>query len=188
MFHARLEYSSMSFRRQPLDEALATIAGLGFADRPRCPARCSDHIPYEQPSPPSTQIAITVRYLGLKVRWIDGDVGESRRRHLYANAYRVQPGGGLSLAAATGARRWCSISALSASRRLVSLDEDLDLRRRPNCPLPPSSRRGAWVRRTGPSLYSFHRSALTSDDQTSQPLDRTDVACVIDFMSIVASA
>src|SRR6478609_10461301 len=76
-FHSRLGCSTISFRHQPLPEALATIAGLGFTeiDLGALPGVC-DHVPYVLDQPAVENVARTVIASGLQVRSINCDIGD----------------------------------------------------------------------------------------------------------------
>jgi sugar phosphate isomerase/epimerase len=76
-FHSRLGCSTISFRHQPLPEALATIAGLGFTeiDLGALPGVC-DHVPYVLDLPAVDNVARTVIASGLEVRSINCDIGD----------------------------------------------------------------------------------------------------------------
>ena len=76
-FHSRLGCSTISFRHQPLSEALATIAGLGFTeiDLGALPGVC-DHVPYVLDLPAVDNVARTVIASGLEVRSINCDIGD----------------------------------------------------------------------------------------------------------------
>lgn len=76
-FDSRLGCSTISFRHQPLPEALATIAALGFAeiDLGALPGVC-DHVPYVLDLDAIDQVARTVIASGLRVRSINGDIGD----------------------------------------------------------------------------------------------------------------
>jgi len=76
-FHSRLGCSTISFRHQPLPEALATIAGLGFTeiDLGALPGVC-DHVPYVLDQPAVENVALTVIASGLQVRSINCDIGD----------------------------------------------------------------------------------------------------------------
>ena len=76
-FDSRLGCSTISFRHQPLPEALATIAGLGFSeiDLGALPGVC-DHVPYVLDMPAVESVARTVIASGLEVRSINGDIGD----------------------------------------------------------------------------------------------------------------
>ena len=74
---ARVICSSITLRHLPLDQALATIAGLGFAeiDLGALPGVC-DHVPYDLTPEAVDQVAATVRASGLRVRSVNADVGD----------------------------------------------------------------------------------------------------------------
>jgi sugar phosphate isomerase/epimerase len=76
-FDSRLGCSTISFRHQPLPEALATIAGLGFSeiDLGALPGVC-DHVPYVLDMTAVEDVARTVIASGLQVRSINGDIGD----------------------------------------------------------------------------------------------------------------
>jgi sugar phosphate isomerase/epimerase len=76
-FHGRLGCSTISFRHQPLPEALAAIAGLGFTeiDLGALPGVC-DHVPYVLDLPAVDNVARTVIASGLEVRSINCDIGD----------------------------------------------------------------------------------------------------------------
>lgn len=76
-FHTRLGCSTISFRHQELAEALATIAALGFdeIDLGALPGVC-DHVPYVLDGPAVAEVAGTVARSGLRVRSINGDIGD----------------------------------------------------------------------------------------------------------------
>ena len=93
-YDSRLGCSTISFRHQPLSEALATIAGLGFSeiDLGALPGVC-DHVPYVLDMRAVEDVARTVIASGLRVRSINGDIGDlnlplangpraDRQRHL----------------------------------------------------------------------------------------------------------
>jgi sugar phosphate isomerase/epimerase len=76
-FHSRLGCSTISFRHQPLPEALATIADLGFTeiDLGALPGVC-DHVPYVLDLPAVENVARIVIASGLQVRSINCDIGD----------------------------------------------------------------------------------------------------------------
>jgi len=76
-FHSRLGCSTISFRHQQLSEALATIARLGFTeiDLGALPGVC-DHVPYTLDMAAVEDVARTVIASGLRVRSINGDIGD----------------------------------------------------------------------------------------------------------------
>lgn len=76
-FHALLGCSSISFRHQPLPQALETIAFLGFEeiDLGALPGVC-DHVPFVLDAEAVAEVARTVLASGLRVRSVNGDVGD----------------------------------------------------------------------------------------------------------------
>ena len=107
MFNSRLGCSSISFRHQDLATALRTISDLGFEeiDLAPCPA-CATTSPMNWTWPPSQHVAAEVAASGLRVRSVNGDIGDlnavldadgeaARERHLTAL---------LTLTADTGAK------------------------------------------------------------------------------------
>src|SRR5262245_50225452 len=130
MPHGRLGCSTISFRHLALDRALAQIAELGFAtiDLGALPGVC-DHVPYELDAAAVASVAATVTASGLRVRSINGDVGDLNRpldapgraqrdRHLETL---------LTLAASTGARALVLPCGALDRTPLGSLDDDLGL-------------------------------------------------------------
>lgn len=77
MFSSRLGCSSISFRHQPLPEALRTIRAIGFEeiDLGALPGVC-DHVPYVLDSAAVERVAAEVEASGLRVRSVNGDIGD----------------------------------------------------------------------------------------------------------------
>lgn len=77
MFHSRLGCSSISFRHQDLPTALATISSLGFEeiDLGALPGVC-DHVPFTLDRPAVAAVAAHVAAGGLRVRSVNGDIGD----------------------------------------------------------------------------------------------------------------
>ena len=77
MFHSRLGCSSISFRHQDLPTALATMSGLGFQeiDLGALPGVC-DHVPFVLDDDAVATVAEQVATSGLRVRSVNGDVGD----------------------------------------------------------------------------------------------------------------
>jgi sugar phosphate isomerase/epimerase len=130
MPHSRLGCSTISFRHLALDRALAQIAELGFAtiDLGALPGVC-DHVPYVLDASAVKTVAATVTASGLRVRSINGDIGDLNRpldvpgradrdRHLDTL---------LTLAAAIGAQALVMPCGALAHTPVRSLDDDLDL-------------------------------------------------------------
>ena len=190
MVHSRLGCSTISFRHLALDPALAWIAALGFAeiDLGALPGVC-DHVPYD-PNPTAVDaVAETVRSSGLRVRSINGDIGDlnqpmgdkaraARDRHLDML---------VALAAATGARALVLPCGAIGHRPLESLDADLDRVARE---LTDSAERAG---RQGVEVWTeslhFHRLCWSLDraHQLTDRLTETPVRIVMDFSHIVAS-
>ena len=80
MIHSRLGCSTISFRHLSLEPALGWIAALGFAevDLGALPGVC-DHVPYVLDRDAVDAVADTVRASGIRVRSINGDIGDLNR-------------------------------------------------------------------------------------------------------------
>jgi len=76
----RVICSTITLRHLPLEGALTTIAGLGFAeiDLGALPGVC-DHVPYDLTEEAVEQVALTVNASGLRVRSVNADVGDLNR-------------------------------------------------------------------------------------------------------------
>jgi sugar phosphate isomerase/epimerase len=129
MIHSRLGCSTISFRHLDLDAALATITDLGFAeiDLGALPGVC-DHVPYVLDAAAVDAVAAAVQASGLRVRSINGDIGDlnepladgardGRQEHL---------GMLVALAAATDARALVLPCGALDHDSIESLDADLD--------------------------------------------------------------
>ena len=77
MIHSRLGCSTISFRYLGLEDALASIREIGFTeiDLGALPGVC-DHVPYELDGPGVDAVARTLTDSGLRVRSINGDIGD----------------------------------------------------------------------------------------------------------------
>lgn len=188
-FHHRLGCSTISFRHQVLAEALDTISGLSFAeiDLGALPGVC-DHVPYLLDEAAVTEVAATVAASGLRVRSINGDIGDlnapladipraDRTRHL---------GMLIELAAATGSRALVLPCGALEHTPVNSLEADLDL-----VAAELSAAAHAATQR-GVELWteSLHYFRLCCDIERAQLLtDRLPdaVGIVMDFSHIVAS-
>lgn len=190
MFHSRLGCSSISFRHQRLEQALATMSGLGFAeiDLGALPGVC-DHVPVPLDTAAVGGVAGLVAASGLTVRSVNGDVGDlnapldsaqrgRRERHLDAL---------LSLAAAVEADALVLPCGALSGAPVRSLTEDLDLVAA-ELAAAAETAAGYGVELWTESLH-FHR--LCHDIDRAQALtDRlaeSDVRVVMDFSHIVAS-
>ncbi len=192
MIHTRLGCSTISFRHLPLPQALATIAELGFAeiDLGALPGVC-DHVPYVLDAAAVADVAATVAASGLRVRSINGDIGDlnapldpearaRRDRHLDML---------VALAAATGSRALVLPCGALDHTPIDTLDADLD---RVAAELVAAAGTAAahgvelWVE----SLH-FHRLCFNIEraQQLTSRLDQADhhVGIVMDFSHIIAS-
>ncbi|WP_432545849.1 sugar phosphate isomerase/epimerase family protein [Kineococcus sp. SYSU DK004] len=128
--HERIICSTISFRHQPLADALATITGLGFTgiDLGALPGVC-DHVPYNLDHAAVRSVATTVATSGLTVRSVNADIGDlneplddrraaDRREHLA----RL-----LDLCAATGATALVLPNGRQDHSPVRDLDSDLAL-------------------------------------------------------------
>lgn len=190
MLHPRLGCSSISFRHQELPEALRTIAALGFEeiDLGALPGVC-DHVPYELDAPAVESVAAVVRESGLRVRSVNGDIGDlnaaldagardARERHLEML---------LSLAAGTRAKALVLPCGASDHEPVESLEEDVDT---VAAQLVHAAKR---AKEFGVELWteSLHYYRLCCNTERAQLLaDRladSGVGIVMDFSHIVAS-
>jgi sugar phosphate isomerase/epimerase len=190
MPHSRLGCSTITFRHLALDKALAQIAELGFAtiDLGALPGVC-DHVPYVLDALAVDSVAATVTASGLRVRSINGDIGDLNRpldaagradrdRHLEAL---------LTLATAIGSRALVLPCGGLDHEPLRSLDDDLDL------VAGELTAAAAQAQHHGVELWteSLHHFRLCHSLESAQALtDRlagTEVGVVMDFSHVVAS-
>lgn len=126
----RLGCSTITFRHQPLDQALTTIAGLGFTeiDLGALPGVC-DHVPYVLDGAAVEAVSATVAESGLAVRSINADIGDLNVPLGEGPRARRQGHLGmlLALAVATGARALVLPCGAIDHEPVESLDADLDL-------------------------------------------------------------
>lgn len=188
-FDSRLGCSTISFRHQALATALATIADLGFEeiDLGALPGVC-DHVPYVLDEAAVADVAATVAASGLRVRSINGDIGDlntpladgpraDRQRHLTML---------VELAVATGARALVLPCGALEHEPVRTLADDLDL---VAAELTAAAQMAAD---RGVELWteSLHYYRLCYDIERAQQLsDRLpeQVGIVMDFSHIVAS-
>jgi sugar phosphate isomerase/epimerase len=190
MFPSRLGCSSISFRHQPLGEALASIRGAGFKeiDLGALPGVC-DHVPFVLDEAAVGHVAQTVSASGLRVRSVNGDIGDlnavldgeqhqSRSRHLR----RL-----LQLTAAVGARALVLPCGALDHEPVRSLEEDLDtVAAQLLWASGEASRQGLeiWTE----SLHFFRLCwNLERARQLTDRLAGSAVGVVMDFSHIVAS-
>jgi sugar phosphate isomerase/epimerase len=190
MFSSRLGCSSISFRHLDLASALSTISGLGFEeiDLGALPGVC-DHVPFVLDAAAVEQVTQTVRASGLRVRSVNGDIGDlnaelddaariSRDTHLDSL---------LALAAGVGASALVLPCGAIDHDPIRTLDADLDVVAGELIHAAErASERGVgiWTE----SLH-FHRLSWNLDRATllADRLAGSDVRIVMDFSHIVAS-
>jgi len=128
MIHSRLGCSTISFRYLGLEDALASIREIGFTeiDLGALPGVC-DHVPYELDGPGVDAVARTLTDSGLRVRSINGDIGD-----LNKPLDAVQRAGRdshldllLTLAAATDARALVLPCGALDHQPVTSMEADL---------------------------------------------------------------
>jgi sugar phosphate isomerase/epimerase len=190
MFHQRLGCSSISFRHQDLATALHTMAGLGFEeiDLGALPGVC-DHVPYILDAEAVEAVAAVVNNSGLRVRSVNGDVGDlnatldaatqvARERHLEML---------LTLAAKTGAKALVLPCGAIDHEPVSTLECDIDA---VAAQLIHASVRAAEF---GVELWteSLHYYRLCWNTERAQLLTNrlagSDVGLVMDFSHTVAS-
>ena len=188
--HTRLGCSTISFRHLPLPAALKVIAGLGFVeiDLGALPGVC-DHVPYHLDADAVDTVACVVNDSGLRVRSINGDIGDlnapvdgearvRRTEHLDAL---------LRLAQLTGARAVVLPCGAARHTPLRTLAHDLDL------VATELTRAQAAAHLWGIQIWteSLHFHRLCCDIERAamltDRLEDTSVGLVMDFSHIVAS-
>ena len=126
----RVICSTITLRHLPLAGALAEIAALGFAeiDLGALPGVC-DHVPYVLDDAAVAEVAATVIASGLRVRSVNGDVGDLNRPLSDAEQReRLQHADQLiALCAAIGATGLVLPNGAQQHEPLVDLETDLDL-------------------------------------------------------------
>ena len=182
--------STITFRGLPLPEALTTIGGLGFTeiDLGALPGVC-DHVPYVLDEAAVEQVAQQVAASGLRVRSVNGDVGDLNRplgdmvqneRHRHLDRL-------LSLTAAVGARALVLPNGAPDHEPLQTLTDDIA---RVADQLADAARRAEgyglelWVE----SLHLFRLChELDRARLLTEALAGTDVGVVLDLSHVVAS-
>jgi sugar phosphate isomerase/epimerase len=189
-FHPRLGCSTISFRHMDLPTALETITGLGFTeiDLGALPGVC-DHVPYILDEPAVAAVAKIVAASGLRVRSINGDIGDlnqplnlrermERTRHLDML---------LLLAAQTGAQALVLPCGALDHKPVMSLERDLDL------VAAEITGAAAHAADAGVEIWTeslhFFRLCFTIEraQQLADRLIGIDVRLVMDFSHVVAS-
>ncbi|AKS30738.1 sugar phosphate isomerase/epimerase family protein [Mycolicibacterium goodii] len=188
--HARLGCSTISFRHLDLEMALTWITELGFRtiDLGALPGVC-DHVPFVLDRAAVAGVASTVAGSGLRVRSINGDIGDLNRP--LDDDARVARAAHLdmllTLARATGARALVLPCGALDHDPVNALDDDLDL------VAAELIRAADRATAHGVELWteSLHHYRLCHDIDRAQALaDRlcgSDVRLVMDFSHIVAS-
>ena len=126
----RVICSTITLRHLPLDQALAVIAGLGFAeiDLGALPGVC-DHVPYELDTAAVATVAATVTASGLAVRSVNADVGDLNRPLDAVQAVRrsTHVARLIELAAAIGSKALVLPNGALSHEPVRGLAADLDL-------------------------------------------------------------
>jgi sugar phosphate isomerase/epimerase len=190
MIHSRLGCSTISFRHLTLDLALRWIGALGFAevDLGALPGVC-DHVPYVLDGDAVDAVTDTVRASGIRVRSINGDIGDLNRpldkdgRAARDDHLAML----LALTAATGAHALVLPCGALDREPLGSLDDDLDL------VVQELKRAAERASGYGVTIWTeslhFHRLCwnLERAQRLTDRLAGTPVRVVMDFSHIVAS-
>lgn len=130
MFSPLLGCSSISFRHQPLREALETMREAGFEeiDLGALPGVC-DHVPFVLDETAVMQVRSVVADSGLRVRSVNGDIGdlnavldEEQRKTRVVHLQRL-----LELTVEVGAKALVLPCGALSHAPVRSLEEDLDL-------------------------------------------------------------
>jgi sugar phosphate isomerase/epimerase len=118
--------SSISFRHLPLAAALAVIGECGFGeiDLGALPGVC-DHVPYELTDEAVRAVAAEVRASGLRVRSVNGDIGDLNRPQDKARETHLRRL--LDLTAACGADALVLPCGAQSHEPVTNLAADLDL-------------------------------------------------------------
>lgn len=190
MFHPRLGCSTISFRRQPLPDALGTIADAGFSeiDLGALPGVC-DHVPYDLDQQSVDRVGAEIAASNLQVRSVNADVGDLNFPG-DARAYRERSEHLdllLSLTQRVGAKALVLPCGRLDRAPIRSLDEDLDTVAEA---LAHSASRASeagvelWVE--APHHYRLCWNAERAG-QLADRLAGSDVGLVMDFSHLVAS-
>lgn len=186
----RLGCSTITFRGLPLAGALATIVELGFAeiDLGALPGVC-DHVPYVLDRPAVEAVAAEVRESGLRVRSVNGDIGdlnaeldpgsvEARHEHLERLLELTAAVGGRALVLPNGALAHEPVTSLAADLERVAAELVYAAGRAQEHQLE------LWVE----SLHLFRLCHnLERAQRLTAALAGTDVGVVLDVSHIVAS-
>ena len=189
-FDSRLGCSTISFRHQPLPEALATIAGLGFTeiDLGALPGVC-DHVPYvldadrrrgrrahRRSRPGCRSARSTATSVTSTSRSTSGHAGRRRATSTCSSPSPSPP----------APARWCCPAARSTTRRSrrwtpTSTASPTNSRRQPTSPPRAASS-------CGPNRCTFTGCAGTSNAHSCSPIVFPTRRCIVmDFSHVVAS-
>ncbi|WP_280488128.1 sugar phosphate isomerase/epimerase family protein [Nocardia farcinica] len=185
MFPDRLGCSTISFRHLPLDAALRAIADLGCAeiDLGALPGVC-DHVPFELDAVAVERVAKQVAASGLRVRSVNGDIGDlNRPPDAGRGAHRDML---LALTASVGAQALVLPCGALSPAPVRSLEADLDL------VAAQLDAAAQAARAAGVALWteSLHVHRLCHDLERATELTARlgpDIGVVMDFSHIVAS-
>lgn len=123
----RLGCSTISFQHLALDEALTEIERLGFTeiDLGALPGVC-DHVPFELDDAAIAEVAATIAAHGLRVRSVNGDVGDFNDPDADLDAQAEHVERLVRLTAAIGADALVLPCGSLGHEPIVDLDTDLD--------------------------------------------------------------
>ncbi|MFA4840371.1 MAG: sugar phosphate isomerase/epimerase [Agrococcus sp.] len=123
----RLGCSTISFQHLTLDDALVEIERLGFTeiDLGALPGVC-DHVPFELDDAAIAQVAATIAAHGLRVRSVNGDVGDFNDPALDADRQAEHVERLVRLTASIGADALVLPCGALDHEPIVDLDTDLD--------------------------------------------------------------
>lgn len=123
----RLGCSTISFQHLALDEALTEIERLGFTeiDLGALPGVC-DHVPFELDDAAIAEVAATIAAHGLRVRSMNGDVGDFNDPDADLDAQAEHVERLVRLTAAIGADALVLPCGSLGHEPIVDLDADLD--------------------------------------------------------------
>lgn len=124
---SRLGCSTISFQHLSLEDALVEIERLGFTeiDLGALPGVC-DHVPFELDDAAIAEVAATIARHGVRVRSVNGDVGDSNDPDADPDAQADHVERLVRLTAAVGADALVLPCGSLGHAPIVDLDSDLD--------------------------------------------------------------